>query len=218
MTLLAYRPELAIALADDSHPSDLAQDVRVELKRIEEEMRALVAPLAQVRPLPATEIMAASVAPAYIELAMQWGRTRLQDHESAPEENTRSPLFEDIRRSDMIPEDTKATLYGALESSMAYFAWIGRNYTTLMVEERQYATEALEQVGYDIAAAEAALLAIGLTIKGMPGADSQAIPALAELVDRCWTEVEDVFLSLAEDDEDDGETVPLSEVKAQLGL
>ena len=110
MTLLAYRPELAIALEDDSDQSGLSQDVRAELKRIEEEMRTLVAPLTQVRSLSATEVLTASIAPAYIELAMQWGRTRLQDREFVPGANTRSPLFEDIHRSDMIPEDIKENL------------------------------------------------------------------------------------------------------------
>ena len=218
MTLLAYRPELAIALADDSGPSGVSQAVRDELRRIENAMRNLVALLTQVQSLSAAEVLAASIAPAYIELATQWGRTRLQDRESVPEANTRNPLFEDIHRSDMIPEDTKETLYGALESSVAYFAWIHRNYATLMVEERQHVTEVLEQVGYDIAGVEATLVAVGLTIKGVPGSDPQAIPPLAELVDRCWTEVEDVFLSLAKHEDDDGGTVPLSEVKAELGL
>ena len=100
---------------------------------------------------------------------------------------------------------------------MAYFEWIGRNYMNLLVEEKQRATEVLEQVGHDIAGAEAARLAIGLTIKGMPGSNRQAIPVLAELVDRCWTEVEDALMSLAEYG-DEGSTVPLGEVKADLGL
>ena len=217
MTLLAYRPVLTTSLVEDSDSSDPSQGPPDELSRIEQEMRALVLPLTQVQSLSAVEVQAASLAPAYVDLAMQWVQTWLQDHPSVPDVNTRSPIFDDIRRSDMIPEDTKETLYGALESSMAYFGWIGQNYTTLVIEERQHATEVLEQVGYDIACAEAALLAIGLTIKRMPGSDPQAIPALAELVDRCWTEVEDALMSLAEYGDDD-ETVPLSEVKAELGL
>ena len=217
MTLLAYRPELATALADDSGPSGVSQAVRDELRRIEQEMRTLVAPLTQVHSLSAAEVQAASIAPGYVDLVMRWGQTWLLDHESVPVVNSRSPLFDDIHRSDMIPEDIKETLYGVLESSMAYFEWIGRSYTNLLVEEKQRATEVLEAVGYDIAGAEAALLAIGLTIKGMPGSDSQAIEVLAELVDRCWTEVEDALMSLAEYD-DAGETIPLSEVKAELGL
>ena len=217
MTMLGYRPELAIALADESPSADLADNTRDELSRIAQQMRALVTPLTRVRSLTAATEQAASIAPEYINLAMQWGQARLQDHGSAPEVATRSPMFDDIHRSEMIPEDIKENLYGALESSMAYFSWLTQNYKNLVGGEMPHAAAAIEKVGYVTAGAEAALLAIGLTLRGTPESAPQAIPVLAELADRCWTEVEDVFLSLAEYD-DDGETVPLSEVKAELGL
>ena len=218
MTTLTLRPELAAELTDYSSPSGSAEDTRAELNQIEQQMHTLVAPLTRVRALPVAEEEAVLVAPGYIYLVMQWGQTWLRTHDSLPEVNTRSPIFADIQRSDMISEDVRHKLFGALESSMGYFDWIRRSYKSLAAEEHQRVTEVLEQVGLDVAVAEAALLAIGMVIKGMPGSTAMAIPVLAELVDRCWTEVEDALMSLTEYGDDNGDTVPLSEVKAQLGL
>ena len=128
MTLLAYRPELAIALADDSHP--LSDAVREQLR-------------------------------------------------------------------------------GVLESADAYFAWLARTGQTPLDEDEECSVAAvIEKVQGHVARGELALNAIESIFAETPGAVPQAVPILAELADNCWTEVEDVFLSLAEDDEDDGETVP----------
>lgn len=217
MATLTYRPELAIGPVGDSSLTGSPENTRIELNEIEQQMHALVAPLTQVYSLPAAEEQAVLVAPGYIYLVMQWGQTWLRSHGSLPEADNRSPLFDDIGRSDMVSEDIKEKLYGALESSMGYFGWIRQSYENLAPDEKRRVTEVLEQVGLDVAAAEAALLAIGMTIKRMPGSTLQAIPVLAEFVDRCWTEVEDALMSLAEYG-DEGGTIPLSEVKAELGL
>jgi len=221
VTTLTHRPEPSTALAEDPHPSGLSQGSD-ELTHLKQEMRALVFPLAQVRSKAAAVEQAATIAPGYIGLAMQWEQARLQDswpqgYESEADTNARSPLFDDILGSDMVSEDTKEKLCAALESSMAYFNWIRRGYENLAREEAQRVAVDLERVGPAIAGAEAAFLAIGLTLKGTPGSAPAAVPVLAELVDRIWTEVEDVFLSHVQYDEE-GETIPLSQVKAELGL
>lgn len=218
MATLTYRPELATDLVSDSSPAGLAESKRTELSQIEQQMHALVAPLTKVHSMPMAEEQALLVAPGYLYLVMEWGRTWLRSHGSLPEADNRSPLLEDLRSSDMVSEDVRQKLFGALESSMGYFGWIHRRYENLTADEKRRVNEVLEQVGLNVAAAEAALLAIGMTIKKMPGSTPQAIPVLAEFVDRCWTEVEDAFMSLAGYGDDEGGTVPLSEVRAELGL
>ena len=218
MTTLTLRPELATEPADYSSPSGLAEDTRAELNQIEQQMHTLVAPLTRVHALPVAEEEAVLVASGYIYLAMQWGQTWLRSHDSLPEVSNRGPMFADIQSSGMVSEDVRQKLFGALESSVGYFSWIRHGYESLAAEEQQRVTDVLEQVGLDVAAAEAALLAIGMVIKGMPGSTPMAIPVLAELIDRCWTEVEDALMSLATYDDDEGGTVPLSEVRANLGL
>ena len=44
------------------------------------------------------------------------------------------------------------------------------------------------------------------------------LTVLTEFADKCMTEVEDIFLGQADPDDDDGEGVPLAEVRANLGL
>ena len=217
MATLTYRPDPAAEFTNESLPAGSTENMQAELSQIEQQMHALVAPLTQVHTLPMAEEQAVLVAPGYMYLVMQWGQTWLRGHGSLPEVSSRSPLFDDIQDSDMVAEDVRQKLFGALESSMGYFNWIHRSYEDLAAEEKRRVTEVLEQIGLDVAAAEAALLAVGMVIKGMPGSTPMAIPALAEFVDRCWTEVEDALMSLAEYD-DDGDTVPLSEVRADLGL
>ena len=217
MTLLAYRPELGVTLAEGSRSGRLPRGPGDELLRLEQELRTLVIPLTQVRSLPAAAEQAGTIAPAYIDLAIQWGKTQWQVHGSASSTHTRSPLFDDIRRSGMVSEEAMEQLHGALESSVAYFDWITKSYETLSGEEKQRATAALEGVGDVVAGAEAALLALGLAVRGFPGSAPQAVPVLAELVDQCWTAVEDTLMSLTEYG-DEGGTIPLSEVKAELGL
>ena len=217
MATLTHRPELATEPVGDLSPTGLPGDTRAELNKIEQQMHAIVAPLTQIHSLPMAEEQAVLVAPGYAYLVMQWGQTWLRKFSSLPEVTARSPLFDDIGRSDMVSEDIKEKLYGALESSMGYFGWIHRSYENLDTDEKRRVTEVLEQVGLDVAAAEAALLAVGMVIKGMPGSTPMAIPALAEFVDRCWTEVEDALMSLARYDDESG-AVSLGEVRAELGL
>ena len=215
MTLLTCRPELALALSDEPPMNGSADEGRDEFSRIAQRMRALVASLSRVHSLSAAQ--AARVAPEYVGLAMQWAEARRQHPELAPETDAGSPLFDLFDQSDMIPGATRERLYGALKSSTAYFDWLTRNYDSIAGGEMPHTADVVDRAGYAIAGAEAAFLAIGLILKGVSGSAFDALPILAELVDRIWTEVEDAFMSLAEYDNESG-AVPLSEVKAELGL
>ncbi len=175
-------------------------------------------PLTQVRSLAAAERLILNAGPDYRALATQCAD--LQSNIDAPGPAARfvDPFANIIRESTLISEDAKEQLYGVLESSAAYMDWFHRSITNGTGEDEQRAfTAIIQQVADHVERAGMALTAIGVVLAGHAGSTPEAIPTLAELADRCWTEVEDVFLGLAEYD-DDGETVPLAEVKAELGL
>ena len=217
MATLAYPPELVIAFGD-SLPSDLSEDVRDKRKRIVEQIEMVLRPLTQVRSLAAAERLILNAGPDYRALATQCAD--LQSNIDAPGPAARfvDPFANIIRESTLISEDAKEQLYGALESSAAYIDWFHRSVANAIGEDEQRAFAAIiQQVVDHLERAGMALTAIGLILKEPPDSTPKAIPILAELADRCWTEVEEVFLGLAAYD-DDGETVPLAEVKAELGL
>ena len=217
MTLLDYRPELAIARVDDSSSKALPPSTRDTLRDLHEQITALVVPLTRVQLLSEAERLASLAAPDYIALATQRAQLLSAD---APRLGTDavSPLTDSIRESALMSNDIKEQLYGALESFAAYVDWFHRNNANTASEDKQRTVTAIVQHVQDyVAQAGMALSALKLVLSENSRSTSESIPVLAELVDRCWTEVEDVFLSLAKHD-DEGGTVPLSEVKAELGL
>ena len=218
MTLLAYRPDLAIALADESPSSGLADDTRDELSRIAQQIVTLVAPLKGVRSLSTAERLVSLAVPDYALLAKQV--MQVLSRSDAFESARRMPrsLNDSIRESTLVSEDVKEQLQGVLESMGAYMDWFRRDYAWETNEGRQRALSPLvNEVNDHLTRVEVAFTAISLVLHEPPDSTADAIPILAELVDRCWTEVEDALMSLAEYD-DTGETIPLSEVKAELGL
>ena len=218
MTLLAYRPDLAIALADELLARGLSEDARQKLTRIHEQTIALVTPLAQVRSLTEADNLTSLATSDYIALAAS--RVGLRSDVDVLREGTNvvSPLIESVRESSLMSEEIKEQWYGALESFAAYVDWFWTNYADAADEERQSAVTAMVQhTQRHMARAGMAFDALVLVLNRKLGYTPDALPILAELADRCWTEVEDYFLSLAEYD-DDGGTVPLSEVKTELGL
>ena len=218
MTLLAYRPDLAIALADELLARGLSEDARQKLTRIHEQTIALVTPLAQVRSLTEADNLTSLATSDYIALAAS--RVGLRSDVDVLREGTNvvSPLIESVRESSLMSEEIKEQWYGALESFAAYVDWFWTNYADAADEDRQSAVTAMVQhTQRHMARAGMAFDALVLILNSTLGSTPDALPILAELADRCWTEVEDYFLSLAEYD-DKGGTVPLSEVKTELGL
>lgn len=219
MTLLAYRPELAIALADESAPSGLSQSVRDELKHIRQQIVALVVPLGGVRSLSTAERLVSLATPAYAKLSKQVTEVLSRSGGAKPATQALRPLNDSIGESILVPEDVKEQLQGVLESVGAYMDWFRRNFAEATDESKQRALMPLvEQVHDHLTRTEVAFIAISLVLDETPGSAPEAIPILAEFVDRCWTEVEDAFMSLAEYGDDEGGATPLSEVKAELGL
>ena len=218
MTMLAYTPKLAAALADGSLSAGLSDAKLGTLKRIHEQITVLIAPLTSVQSLPVAMELAASLAPEYARLVVHWSQTLPVADALKVNTDGESPLIGRVRESGLLSNATKEQLHGAFESSRAFFDWFSRVSGHSVAKEQEDAIAAIvEEVRDHVAQAEMAFIAIGLILEGNPDSTPEAIPTLAELADRCWTEVEDVFLGLAEYD-DDGETVPLAEVKAELGL
>ncbi len=218
MTILAYPPELVIAFGD-SLPSNLSEDARDERKRIVEQIATLLRPLIQVRSVAAAERLILDAAPDYRALATQCADLRPNIDAPEPAASFVDPFANIIRESTLVSEDAKQQLYGALQSTAAYIDWFYRSITKGTGEGEQRAfTATIQQVTNHVQRAGIALTAIGLVLAGDSGSTPEAIPTLAELADRCWTEVEDVFLGLGEYGDDGGETIPLSEVRAELGL
>lgn len=123
-----------------------------------------------------------------------------------------------IGESELVPDAVKEQLQGVLDSSDAYFEWLANVRQSPHDEDRERSiAKAIEAVRDHVLQGEIALNAVESIFAGTAEATADALPILAELADRCWAEVEDYFLSQAEYD-DEGDTVPLSEVKANLGL
>ena len=217
MATLTYRPELATALADDSHSSGLPQSARDEYKRIHEQTIDLVTPLAQVQSFAEALRLASLATPDYIALATR--RVGLLSDDEALRGGTEvvGPLIDSVRESSLMPDAVKEQWYGALESFAAYINWFWRNYPAVNGDREHAVTAMVQHTQDDVARAGMTFDALVLILNSKLGSTPEAIPILAELADRCWAEIEDAFLRLAEHD-DEGGTVPLSEVKEQLGL
>ena len=218
MTTLAYTPKLAAALADGSLSAGLSDAKLDTLKRIHEQITALIVPLTSVQSLPVAEELAASLAPEYAKLVVHWSQTLPVADALKLNTDEESPLIGRVGESGLLSNAAKEQLHGALESSKAYFDWFSRVSLHSVAKEQEDAIAAIVvEVRDRVAQAEMAFIAVGLILEGTPGSTPQAIPILAELADRCWTEVEDVFLGLTEYD-NGGEIVSLDDVKAELGL
>lgn len=218
MTLLAYRPELVTALPDESAPSGLSQDVREEFIRIHEQAVALVLPLTNVRSLSEAERLAELAASDYIALATESARVTSETDTLRVGSSVIRPLVDSIRESTLVPEEAKEQLQGALQSFAAFVDWYWRNQTRAGGEDERHRIDSLVlNVQDQTAMAGIALSTVAAILNGHADATPEAISILAELADHCWSTVEDVFLSLGEYDDED-ETVPLSEVRAKLGL
>lgn len=217
MTLLAYRPDLGAALADDPSSTGLAEGTRDAVRMLQAQLVELTRPLTSVHSMPAAEKLVASILPDYVKLAIRWAEilSDVAPHETS--ENLGSAFAESIRESSLISGAVRGQLEGVLESSDAYFAWFARIRQTSLDPEGSV-TSVVEGVRDSVARGELALNAIESVLVGTVDAAPEAIPILTELADRCWTEVEDYFLSLTEYGDDKGDTVPLSEVRADLGL
>ena len=218
MTTLTYRPELTIALADDSSLGGLSADARDELKRISQQIVTLIVPLTRVSSSTEAENLVTRAVPSYTGLARQLQQLLSRPDAAALKRRPFRPLADSIRESTMVPVQVKEDLQGVLESVDAYMNWFRRRYGGETDEAKQDDfTPLVQQVVGPLTRVEVALMAICLALDEDTDSTADAIPTLAEFADRCWTEVEDLFLSLATYD-DEGGTVPLSEVRANLGL
>lgn len=217
MTTLTYRPELAVALADAPGQSGLTEDARRELGRISEQINALIMPLTRVRSLPEAERLAASAVSDHIELATQGTQILSDAGELRTGSGVVTSLFDSTHESPWLGEEVKEQLHGTLESLAAYVDWFWSNNATADKNRQRTAAGIVKQVQYPIAQAVMALSALALLLTGKADALPEVIPVLADLADHCMTEVEDAFLGLVEHG-DSEDAVPLSEVKAKLGL
>lgn len=218
MTLLAYRPELVTVPPDEADPSGLPQDMREEFIRIHEQAVALVLPLTNVRSLSEAERLAELAASDYIALATESARVTSETDALRVGSSVIRPLVNSIQESPLMSEEAKEQLQGALQSFAAYVNWYWRSHTRAVGEDERHRIDSLVlHVQDQTAMAGIAFSTVAAILNGHASATPEAISILAELADHYWTEVEDVFLSLAEYN-DEGGTVPLSEAKAELGL
>ena len=222
MTLLAYRPELATALEEESIGRDLSKDARQELMRIHKQITALTIPLTRAQSLPDAEKVVTRIESDYLHLGERWTELLLASglaYEKLGGINEQLP--DKLSKAEFVDPEVKQQWSSVLDSAHASAAWLNQRGDDALRTDNQediaLVANVTEQARSPVVRFEAVKNAIDLILSEAPGATPKAIPMLVELADRCWTEVEDVFLSLAEYD-DDGGTVPLSEVKTELGL
>lgn len=218
-TIWDFQPEVSAALVEGSFWSGLSADARAALWRIDEQTKAIVAPLTHIELLADAEAFVSSAEDEYRHLSEQWAKVLRDSGVSS------SQLAEDYRvrsfalRDWQLPtvEDNERW-QGVLDSEGVLVEWLERQQSLAPGSEAR-------QMGNRLAGTTVAPLlrfllvqrAIVLALASDSGSSHRTISVLTDLADKCMTEIEDVFLGAAEYD-DDGETVSLAEVRADLGL
>ena len=220
-TILDYRPEVAEALADGSLVVGLSQDTLDSLQRINEAIEALVAPLTRVESLSEAEALAANSESEYLRLAEEWSALLVDSDFSMPDASEVDSTLYDLHLPNV---DDQEQWLGTLQSAHAYLEWAKE------LDRRLDSTEKISQ--QELLRLDAFFsvlhgpwgryvmtrLAMRLVLANSPSSSPHAIPFLTRLADLCMTEVEDMFLAEADYGEDDGQTVLLADVRADLGL
>ena len=220
-TISDYRPEVAAAIADGSLDVGLSDDTRAELQRIHERMVALVTPMTRVVSASEAQTLAASGEAEYLRLAEVWSEVLMHSGFTLPQTDDVDAALYEVHLPDAHYEEQ---WQGTLQSARAYLEWAMRLDRRLDSNEDTTKDELLRLDGLFSALHGPwgryvmADLAIRLVLAEAPGSSPTAIPALTELADNCMTEVEDVFLAEEDYSKDDGQTVSLANIRANLGL
>ncbi len=122
LAFLAYRPEPAIALMEESLASGLLQDAGVERQPIHEQFAALIIPLTKVQSLRSAEEYIASIAPAYLRLVTFGGQTSLDADASDIRKDAKGFWIDRAHDSGWVPDEVIEQLSGVIESSSAFLA------------------------------------------------------------------------------------------------
>ena len=219
-TIWDLQPEVTATLTEGSFWRDLSPDARAALWRTDEQTQALVAPLTRVESLAEAEAFVNSAEAAYRRLTEQWGKL-LQDHhvsaaQLADDYRERNSFLRDWQLADV---DDNERLQGVLDSESALFAWLVRQQglapnSDERLRGNEVAAEASESLQRFLLVRRTLVLVMSSKLSPSP----QTISVLTRLADQYMTQIEDIFMAHAERDDDEGEVVPLAEVRADLGL
>ena len=219
-TIFDHRPEIATAVVDGSLGLGLPDAALDSLRRINDEIEALIAPLTQVTSLAEAAKLSEASEDAYRRLGEEWVTT-LQKLDVAPAdyavaEKKHGPVVQRFA----LPDDGENEKWqGVLDSEEGYVSWVERQLIEgLSDATRQKDEKMAKETRGPFLRYLLAKRALVATLAADPGSFPQTISALAEYADMCMTEVEDVFLAHADYGDDDGETVSYEEVRARLGL
>ena len=219
-TIWDFQPEVAATLVEGSFWSGLPADARVALWKADERTKTLVAPLTRVESLADAEAFVSSAEAEYRGLAEQWAKVLRESGVSATQ------LADDYRdrnsalRDWQLPSTNDNERWqGVLDSEGAYVAWLERQQSLApssdaRLKGNQLAAKTTEPLLRFLMVKRALVLAM----ESDSGSSPMTLTVLTEFADKCMTEVEDIFLGQADPDDDDGEGVPLAEVRAKLGL
>ena len=219
-TIWDFQPEVTATLTEGSFWSGLSADARAALWRTDEQTQALVAPLTRVESLAEAEALVSSTEVGYRRLAEQWAKVLRDSDVSATQ------LADDYRernsalRDWQLPSiDDNERWQGVLDSEGAYVAWLTRQQGLAPSSDaRLRGNQVAEETNEPLLRFLLVKRALVLAMASVPGPSPKTISALTTLVDQYMTQIEDIFLGRAGRDDDDGEVVPLAEVRADLGL
>lgn len=219
-TILDHRPETATAVVDGSLGLGLPESALASLRRINDEVEALNAPLVQVTSSSEAEALATASEAAYRRLGEEWVATLQEmgispaDYAVAEKEN--GPL---VQRVALPNESENEEWQSVLDSEEGYVAWVERQLIEAQSDDERQRNEKLaEETKGPFLRYLLVKRALVSALASASGTSPQTVSALAGYADKCMTEVEDIFLAHADGDGEDGEVVPLAEVRADLGL
>ena len=219
-TIWDYRPEVAAAVADGSLGIGLPDAALASLRRISDEIEALAVPLSRVSSLSEAEALATAGETEYRRLSEQWVAT-LQDLDVSPSEYAEAEKAKvpSVQRV-VLPRDRDNEQWqGVLDSEEGYVAWIERQLIEEQTDDERQKNDVLaKETKGPFLRYLLVKRALVSALASVPGPSPQTISVLAALADNCMTEVEDVFLAEADYGEDDGQTVSLADVRADLGI
>ena len=219
-TIVDYRPEVAAAVADGSLDIGLPDAALASLRRINDEIEALAAPLSRVSSLSEAEALATSGETEYRRLGEQWVAT-LHDLDVSPTEYAEAEKGKvpSVQRV-VLPDDRDDEHWqGVLDSEEGYVAWIERQLIEEQTDDERQKNDVLaKETRGPFLRYLLVKRALVSALASVPGPSPQTISVLTALADKCMTEVEDVFLAQADYGEDDGQRVSLEEFRANLAL
>ena len=219
-TILEFVHSAATPHTSESLPAGLADHVQAALHSIEEREVEILFPLTIASTLVEAEKLALAGETEYRRLVEEWIAVR-QEAGILPAVSTGTDIgsASDAQWTQLPDTMDNDRWQGALQSEAAYVAWMKRQVAVSVRDAEQ------EQEGLPFGEAVGPFLrfqmtkwALLLALASPLSLPPQNISALSQLADKCMTEVEDIFLGQAETDDDDGEVVPLAEVRANLGL